>query len=350
MWSSIIGHRRQIDQLKKALASERLPNAYIFAGPRGVGKRRVADALAAAAVCASPKAKDDGACGVCPACHRAAAGSHPDLAVVMAEVEQKRLMEADGKKPLPAANSEDEGGKKKKPSEEIKTEQILDLQKRMYLHCEEAAAKIAIIDEAERMNDHSQNRLLKILEEPPEATHFLLVTNMPHLILPTIRSRSARMDFGPLSDGEIAGFLERDGRMTRAEADRISKLASGSLGTALAIDPDFVAETLGCFFALAGKGSSADIISTAESWSHVEPHRMRLVFDLLASYYRDCLRLAATGDDSRVAHPEAIAAAATMGQARAERALSEIDSARRTLDTTANKQLMFENLLFSLTP
>ncbi|HPQ80696.1 MAG TPA: AAA family ATPase [bacterium] len=347
MWSSVIGHRRQIERLKAALFSKRLPNAYIFAGPRGVGKRLVADELAFSAVCTSPLAAGEGACRRCPSCCRAASGSHPDLAVVMAEVEQERLHgSAVVRKQRQRAEEGDPGKKKKPPSEEIKTLQILDLQKRMYLHREEAPLKIAIIDEAERMNEYSQNRLLKILEEPPEATHFILVTNMPHRILPTIRSRSARMDFGPLSDDEISLFLSRDGRMTREEGVRIARLAGGSLGTALAIDPDFVSETLGRFLALAGKSSGADIISTAESWSHAEPHRMRLIFDLLASFYLDCLRVAATGELSRTIHPE-VARFRTDGH-RAEKALAEIDFARRTLDTTANKQLMFEDLLFSL--
>ena len=335
MWTSIIGHGRQIDQLCKAISSGRLPNAYLFAGPRGVGKRRAADELAASLVCSSPDAASSGACGTCLACRKAASRTHPDLFLVLPEAQDP------GWKPPE--------GKEKKPSEVIKVEQVRALQSALQFHPLEAKAKLAIIDDADRMNASTANSLLKILEEPPPLTHFALVSTMPNSLLPTIRSRSARLDFGPLSDGEIAAKIASEKGVAREEALRIARLSGGSLGTALAIDPEFLSDTIGRFLTLCRKASTADVLATAEGWSHRSPGEIRLTFDLLASFYRDCLRIAAAGGEVSAAHPEAFEMAPRIGAARASRALSDIDSARRSFDTTANKQLMFENLLFSLT-
>ena len=333
MWSSVIGHRRQIDQLTKALAAGRLPNAYLFAGPRGVGKRRVADALAAAIACLAPK--DGAACGACLGCHKAGHRTHPDLFVVMPEAYD------------PAWVPPDSDGKKK-PSEMVRIEQIRELQEHLQFHPLEAAAKLAIIDEADKMTPSTANSLLKILEEPPAATHFVLVSTAPQAILPTIRSRSARLDFGPLPNGDVAGELVRGGRMTRAEAERIAELAGGSLGTALSLDPQRVAETIGRLAAIARGASSADIIAVAEEWAHGDLRELRLTLDLVASFYRDVLRLLATGEERGLIHPEARETARGMTAGKAERALAAIADGRRTLETTANKQLMFEHLLFSV--
>lgn len=336
MWSSLIGHISQQEQLKKAITSGRLPNAWLFAGPRGVGKRRVADILAAALVCTEARSRERDPCGMCAACRKVAAQSHPDVFVVEPESEQKT---AD-------ANRE---STKRKPSEVIRIEQVRELQAGLQFHPLEAPVKFAIVDEADRMSESTANSLLKILEEPPPSTHFVLISTMPHALLPTIRSRTSRMDFGPLSDEEIAEVLTRDGKVTRAEAQKIARLSVGSLGAALSCDPDFVNQTMGRFLALMRKGSSADIFETADEWSHLPPQQMRLLFTLLVGFYRDVLRLSATGDPSPLIHPEAAQALPTIPSARAERGLSAIEAASRTAETTANKQLMFEHLLFSLT-
>lgn len=338
MWSSIIGHERQIDRLRKALASGRLPSAWLFAGPRGVGKRRTADVLAAAIACGEAAGRGGDPCGSCAACRKVAAQNHPDVFVVEPESEQETGV----------TGHDNKRKSTKKLSETLKVEQIRDLQARLQFHPLEARAKLAIIDESDRMSESTANSLLKILEEPPAATHFVLISTRPDALLPTIRSRTSRLDFGPLSDEQIAGALSRGGGMTREEAQRISRLSGGSLGQALALDPDFIGQTLGRFLALGPRGNSSDIFETAEEWSHRPPPEQRLLFDLLASFYRDLLRLQATGDTSALIHPEAMGALPRTSHARAERALSEIEAARRSLETSANKQLMFETLLFSL--
>ncbi len=331
-WSNIVEQEAPIAQLKNALASGRLAGAYLFAGLRGVGKRRTADALAGALLC--PHRTDAGACGSCAACRKCAEGNHPDLFVVLPEALQPDW------KPPP--------GKDRKPSEEIKIERIRELQGELQFHPLEAKAKLAIIDEADRMTAAAANSLLKILEEPPEATHFVLVSALPHRLPATIRSRCQTIAFAPLSEGTIETLLAQRFEGNSTGNTRIARLSGGSIGAALAFDPELVDEVIGRFSALATGASSQDLLAAAEGWGREEPERIALILDLIASWYRDVLRYHVVGDAGALAHAEAAAAAAGIGPRRAERCLAEIARARAALEGRANKQLMFEHLLFTL--
>lgn len=334
MWSDIIGHTRQIDELKQSLSLKRLPQGYLFTGPRGVGKRMVADALAGAVVCVRRPEVGADACGECSGCRKVISRTHPDFFVVLPEVYDPDF------KPQ---------GKDRKPSEDIKIEQIRNLQAMLRFHPFEAGSKIAIIDEGDKMTLAASNSLLKTLEEPPPNTHFIIISTQPHLILATIRSRCSLLTFQPIPEGDVARVLIAKRGLSDADATMIARLSGGSLGTALTIEPDFVTDILGRFAAISQKGNSADIMETAEAWSHYETHQTRLIFDILASWYRDLFRFFSTQDKSKLIYPETGTASIRTSPSQVERALSEIALARRAIDTTANKQLMFEDLLFTLT-
>jgi DNA polymerase III subunit delta' len=323
MWSSIIGHARQIDQLRRAIASARVPNAYLFAGPRGIGKRRVADEFVAALFCSSAAAHDGEPCGECAACRKLASGNHPDLFVIEPQESERGSVQS------------------------IKIDPLRELQADLQFHPLEAPAKIAIIDGADRLMDAAANSLLKILEEPPQHTHFILITPFPQRLLPTIRSRSQLVAFSPLPDSELASAIARKRQISTDDAMRLAKLSGGSMGTAEALEPEFVERVLGRLTALAQRSSSADIFETAQSWKDLDAVHTMLVFDLIASLYRDVLKLHTTRDKT-IINSEAQVVASTCSTARAIRCLAEIDSTRSAAETSANKQLMFEQLLFTL--
>lgn len=323
MWSSIIGHSRQIDQLRRAIASSRLPNAYLFAGPRGIGKRMVADAFVAALFCGDAGSRDREPCGTCAACRKLASGNHPDLFVIEPQESERGAVQS------------------------IKIDPLRELQADLQFHPLEAPAKIAIIDGADRLMDAAANSLLKIIEEPPQATHFILITPFPQRLLPTIRSRSQLLAFSPLPEAELANAIVERKRISTDEALRLARLSGGSLGTADAMEPEFVEGVLGRLTALAQRSSSADIFEIAQAWKELDALHTLLVFDLIASLYRDVLKLHTTRD-SVVINREAAAIAPTCPAAHAIRCLAEIDSTRLAAETSANKQLMFEQLLFTL--
>lgn len=298
MWNDIIGHSRQIATLRKALDGERIPNAWLFAGMRGIGKRLVAQTVAAS-ICCDGRGQSPSAivpCGSCNGCRKVISGLHPDVFVVEPEKQTVRI------------------------------DQIRELTQKVQFHPLEARAKIAIIDHADAMTEAASNALLKVLEEPPPATHFILVTSSSHRLLSTIRSRCQRVAFLPLPVEGVAAFLQKRENVQPGDAARIAKLSQGSLGLALELSPEFVDEVLGRFEAIASKGSAADIISTSESWA-ADTAKCAIILDLIAGWYRDRLKGASPRELDN---------------------LMEVVAARDAAETTANKQLMFEQLLFSV--
>ncbi len=314
----IVGHKSQVEQLRKAIESKRLPNAYLFVGPEGVGKRLVADSLALSMACLNNKGTWD-ACDECPGCMKSTNGNHPD----------QLLIEPSG--------------------ENIKIDQIRELQSNLRFHPMESARKIVVVDDADRMTEAAANSLLKVLEEPPDMTHFVLVSSMPHRLLPTIRSRCQTIPFSPLRDVDLTKHISRVRGIPEADAMRLARFAGGSLGKALTIDVDFIDEILNRFITITKRASTADILESSQAWANENPDRIRLILDLLISWYRDVLRCQSTGEICPATHPEAAATAGVESPSRVEANLQEIARTRASLEINANKQLMFEHLLFSLT-
>ena len=166
---TIVGHRRLLSLLSRAIARETLPPALLLAGPAGVGKRRVAVAIAETLNCLKPQEAGDllrDSCGECPACRRIQRGVHPDVILI---------------------EPGDMGS--------IKIEQVRDVIDRAEYRPFEGRRRVVIIDEADALMTPAQNALLKTLEEPPSASIFVLVSSIADSFLPTIRSRCSRLRF-----------------------------------------------------------------------------------------------------------------------------------------------------------
>lgn len=149
--------------LERIFARGAITHAFLITGPRGSGKTACADRLARALVCTGSRPP----CGVCPACVRTAAGTHPDVVWV-----------AQGE-----------------PS--IKVEVIRALRSDAFLLPNEGERKVYVLDDAERMTQEAQDALLKILEEPPRFTVLVLVCYNEQSLLSTILSRCVRLKLGP---------------------------------------------------------------------------------------------------------------------------------------------------------
>jgi len=162
-----------------------LPHALLFAGPSGVGKRELADALAARLLCESSPGPQKTACGICPSCVMVANGTHPDFRLV-----QPEAAEEDGE---PAGE-----GDKKKASKQIRIQQIRELEEFFHVGGHRGGARVCIIDPAETMNAVTANSLLKILEEPSVSFYFIMISHRWRRLLPTLLSRSRRVMFGGL--------------------------------------------------------------------------------------------------------------------------------------------------------
>lgn len=205
-FANIVGHQRVLALAARAVARESLPPALILAGPRGVGKRRVAQAVAQAFNCLQPERTSfevDG-CGRCAACTRIARGIHPDVVVV---------------------EPDDKGT--------ITIDTIRDVVKRCAYRPFEGRRRVVIIDDADAMDTDPQSALLKTLEEPPQGSVFILVSSRPDALLPTVRSRCPRLRFGALTAADVATVLEREHGYTSADARTAALDADGSVARAL---------------------------------------------------------------------------------------------------------------------
>jgi DNA polymerase-3 subunit delta' len=206
-FATIVGHHRVRALLAKAVGQDLLPPALILAGPAGIGKRRVALAVAEALNCLNPRPGDGGerdACGKCAACSRIARLVHPDVIVV----------------------EPDEQGA-------IAIDVIRGVIDRAGYRPFEGRRRAVIIDDADAMTTHAQSALLKTLEEPPSASIFLLITSMPDALLPTVRSRCPRLRLAGLTAAEVAGVLVRDHDYDDHDARAAASDADGSIGRAL---------------------------------------------------------------------------------------------------------------------
>lgn len=176
-------------------AKERFAHAWLIHGLAGIGKREFAFAAAASLLCESPL--QGLACGQCPACGWVAKGNHPDLKRIRPEAvavdEGLELAEDDSGALEEVVTPESGGATKRAPSKDIRVEQIRALEPWFNNATHRGGWRVALIYPAEALTTISGNTLLKVLEEPPPSTIFLLVADAPDRLLPTLLSRCRRL-------------------------------------------------------------------------------------------------------------------------------------------------------------
>ncbi len=191
-------------QLQARRAS--LPHALLIHGPQYIGKQQLAMQFASGLLCLNASA-DGFACGVCRACTLIRAQSHPDFSVIQPEAEEANSGEDAERAPSRA----------RKPSRDIRVEQIRDMQRWMGVGAHQGGWKIALVVPAEAMNRATANALLKTLEEPPPASLLILVSHRPAQLLPTVRSRCQRLPCRAPEQSAALHWLEQAGVAQAAE-------------------------------------------------------------------------------------------------------------------------------------
>lgn len=221
IWDKLRGHREQREMFRRTLQRGRFASGYLFVGPEGVGKRLFTQCLAECLLCRHHVDEDLKACGECPGCKPFQAGSHPDFL---------SLGCPEGKRELPIELFV--GPRERRGQAGLCYE--------LSLRPLPGSRKIAVIDDADLMNDAAANALLKTLEEPPERAILFLIASNADALLPTIRSRCQVIRFAPLSTGDIAALLLEHALLESAdEAQLVAVLSEGSLAQAKRlIDPE----------------------------------------------------------------------------------------------------------------
>jgi len=345
--------------LRNTLRLGRVPNGFLFWGPGGVGKMRTALELARAINC---KEADADACGTCLSCTKALHGNHPDV---------KRIRPS-GKARLIKKGS---------------VEFINDLAAYRPF---EGKRRIFIVEEVERMNGVAQNYFLKTLEEPPSETTFVLVTEHPRRLLPTIRSRCQQVRFGALQPETVAELLLQDfdlpeevaaalaalseGRMDRArdlvESEKREIVLSVTQRLAEGEDPLMVAEEFSGHLKSQAESMRASIKeAAAESTEEMDLDReekdeqkkaveaaaeaeirrnlMEYLY-LLQTWYRDALVYGTTADDRRVLNRDQVQRLAAEHAAARPEKLEAIERSWVLIERNLNSDRVFRDLFLAL--
>ncbi len=206
----IIGHGGAIHLLTQAMNTDGLPQSLLITGVPQLGKTTLARLLALALNCTGqPKP-----CRACSSCQKLASGNHPDIFVF--------------------DNSE----------ETLKIEQIRALQHDLSLRPIESRYKVTVLGDFERATVSAANALLKTLEEPPPHVMLILTAKNTGLLLPTLVSRCQTVKLMPVSNQILAETLQTKYKATQAQANLLSRLASGRPGWAIKAfeNPEVIAE------------------------------------------------------------------------------------------------------------
>ncbi len=164
-----------------------LPHALLFSGREGIGKIDFVRKLAQSLACEAPAA-DGAACGACQSCRWFAADSHPDYREIRPEALRTAGQDADD-----TGVEQETAASKRKPSQEIRIEDVRGLQDFIFLTSHQRGGKTIVFYPAETLNTNAANALLKNLEEPPAGTRFMLVAHRPAELPATIHSRCQKV-------------------------------------------------------------------------------------------------------------------------------------------------------------
>ena len=241
LFSSIPGLQEVKERIIQAVQNNHLAHALLFHGPEGSANLQMSLALCTFLHCENPSESD--ACGQCPSCHKMEKLIHPDMNFVV---------------PAPGEEKDDDDKKKKvdfiasfrnfalttgygnisdwiyhnsidKKQLNISRGTARNILKTISLKSFEGGYKIMLIWGAEYMNTQAANSLLKVLEEPPEKTLFLLLTTQPEQLLTTILSRTQKVMIRAFTDEEIKEHLVLEGMCSKEAAEQIAPLADGNM-------------------------------------------------------------------------------------------------------------------------
>ncbi len=323
-FSHIIGQEKALAVLQHALRHERVPQAYVFAGYEGIGKKFSALMLAKALNCHE---KQDDACDRCISCHKVDNGNHPDV----------RIIEPDG--------------------QFIKIDQIREMQKDAGYKAFEGRRKVYIIDHAETMRDEAANALLKTLEEPAAECVIILVTANVYALLPTVLSRCQFIRFVTLGVEKLVKLLAQRQQLDEQRARLVASLSEGCPGRALSMDADATLEKRrhieDLFQTLSSGLQDVRILFKEVEELVAEKDEIHEYLDLMLLWYRDMHVLREQGDTRFVANSDAVSrlqnSAEQLSAGQIRRLFESVYNTKRDILRNANLQLSLEVMLISLT-
>lgn len=356
-FSDILDQAVPVRLLRNIIQTGRIPNGLLFWGPGGVGKHFTAMEFAKAVNCGEDPSD---ACDRCLACRKVSHNTHPDVKII-----------------VPSGKSRFIGVETVEFMNELATYRPF-----------EGAWRFFLIEEAERMREDAQNHFLKTLEEPPSNTVFVLLTEYPRRLLPTIRSRCQQVRFGTLRPETVTDLILRERDLPREVALALAAVSQGQMSRALDLvdterrevvldvtrrlasgeDPLVLSEEFVSHLKQAGEAIKA---SVAESGASEEPgaasredreeHKKEQValvealirrdmmeyLYLFEAWYRDVLAYESTRDASRVLNRDQLDRLENESSGKGDK-LAAIELAWRYIERNLNVDRVFRDLFFAL--
>jgi DNA polymerase-3 subunit delta' len=348
-FDSFIGNSKALASVREMAARVSVPGSLLFSGPDGVGKKTLARMLAKALVCERNKGDF---CDACPRCRKAEqmfTAAEEDLARRREIKEAARRVEGlvyfDFQILEPLTRF-------------ILTEQIRQLRHVAYTRPFEFPRRIFIIDGAQAVHWQAVDLLLKVLEEPPETTSFILVCSNPYELRPTIRSRCLQILFQPVAESAILELLAQQERLNKTQAVLAARVASGSVAKARSFDLaayeqrrkpwlEFLGAVARRVPASSAAGGWRPLFDSAKALAESRDN-FEATLDLGYSLLRDLLHVLLQGPETEVTNvdvlPRLQAWATSLGLQGIELLKSGLDQADRLQNRNINQQLGLEAL------
>lgn len=321
--NDIVGQKEIVSSLKNSIKFDRVGHAYIFSGPKGVGKRTVAKIFAALLQCKNPY--EGKICGECFACGLHANSSNPDF------------------KLLETANAS------------IGVDEIRKIQGDINIRPLYSSRKVYIIVDAEKMTVQAQNCLLKTLEEPPGYTVIILTTSNYDALVSTIRSRSVRYNFRKNTYNEVKDFLQSKNNDNLENIEFITAYSDGIIGTALELtDSDEFAEIREKTLKIILRIKNSKLLDIFDVYEFFEANKDNLetILDIMLLFYRDIIVLKETGRENILINYDKrdiiLSNVSTFSLQKLMNSMEAVEVTRKNIKQNANYQLSIEVMLMKL--
>jgi DNA polymerase-3 subunit delta' len=339
---TVAGQDKAIAVLTSAVADDRVAHAYLFTGPKHVGKTLTALQFAQLLNCTG----EEPPCGRCRQCEQIASGMHPDVEIVTI---------GGLCKPRPGEQSHDHASDN---SRDIRICQIRRLEEVVSRAPFQGRYRVLIIEPAETMNEQTQNALLKTLEEPPAYVVMILISDHDEMLRETIRSRVRRVAFGGARKDAIERALRTRWDVEPERAAELARLSGGRLGWAVAaLHDERMLEQREAALERAEALASAPV---AERFAYAaslgggytrDRAGVQATLEMWQEWWRDILLIAA-GREGQAVHRDRLdrlhVLASQCDVASAVRALRAIADARQQLSENASPVLALESMMLAL--
>lgn len=362
LYSQIVGQQEPKLRLLKMVKEERVPHALLFAGKEGSGNLPAAIAFAQHLYCKNKT--DEGACGTCISCNKVSKLIHPDLHLVFPIAKSKdvkssndlikEFREAFLANPYLNLNDwfNELSAENKQPI--IPVEEANDILKKLSYTSYEGSYKVMIIWQPEKMNAEAANKLLKILEEPPEKTIFVLVSDHIEQLLATIISRVQQIPFYNCSQQEIADALVSNFKVNADVARQTAILANGNYAEAISLlthneeSVSFLAN-FQSFMRLALKFDAGKAITWIDENAATGREKQKQFLQYGLEVFRDCLMfnfgdknlVRLSGQEKQFLEKFA----PFVNQKNYERLVEEFNSNYYYIERNANPKILFMDLI-----